>query len=317
MTHYKTNLRDIEFNLFEVLGTQDYMGEGPFQDMDEDTARHILREVERLAVDDWAASFEEADRCHLELVDGEVKLPESLKASLQSFYDGGWDSLSRPAGFGGVGAPPSLRWAAQELLVGANPAAFFYVIGTAMANVIYDVGTRDQVERFVKPMFERHWGATMVLTEPDAGSDVGAGATKAVPADETAGTYHIEGVKRFITSGEHDFSDNILHLVLARPEGAGPGTKGLSMFIVPKFMVNDDGSLGERNGVVCTRIEDKMGIRASTTCELTLEWTNLAWATSSAASTTASVRCSRSSSTPDVDRHEVDRDALHGLSQRT
>ena len=269
MTHYKTNLRDIEFNLFEVLGTQDYMGEGPFQDMDEDTARHILREVERLAVDDWAASFEEADRCHLELVDGEVKLPESLKASLQSFYDGGWDSLSRPAGFGGVGAPPSLRWAAQELLVGANPAALFYVIGTAMANVIYDVGTRDQVERFVKPMFERHWGATMVLTEPDAGSDVGAGATKAVPADETAGTYHIEGVKRFITSGEHDFSDNILHLVLARPEGAGPGTKGLSMFIVPKFMVNDDGSLGERNGVVCTRIEDKMGIRASTTCELT------------------------------------------------
>ncbi len=114
---------------------------------------------------------------------------------------------------------------------------------------------------------EGRWGYTMVLTEPDAGSDVGAGRTKAIQQPD--GTWHIEGVKRFITSAEHDMADNILHIVLARPEGAGPGTKGLSMFLVPKFAVNDDGSLGERNGVYATNVEHKMGLKASTTCELT------------------------------------------------
>ena len=267
MGHYKTNLRDIQFNLFEAYRTQDYMGDGPFEQMDEDTARHILSEVERLALNEFAESFEEADRNPPKLVDGEVHLPDGLRRSITAFYDGGWDALGLPPALGGVGAPPSLRWAAQELLVGANPAAFFYVVGTLMANVVYEVGTPEQVERYVKPMLANRWGSTMVLTEADAGSDVGAGTTKAIEVEE--GVYHLEGVKRFITSGEHDFSDNIIHLVLARPEGAGPGTKGLSLFIVPKFMVNDDGSLGERNGVVTTNIEKKMGIKASTTCELT------------------------------------------------
>jgi alkylation response protein AidB-like acyl-CoA dehydrogenase len=269
MTHYKTNLRDIEFNLFEAYRVQDYMGQGPYHEMDEDTARHILQEVDRLAVNEFAASFTVGDRAHLELIDGEVELPMAVKRAINAYYDGGWDTLGRPPELGGVGAPPSLRWAAQELLVGANPAAFFYVVGTLMANVVHEVGTPEQVERFVKPMLEHNWGGTMVLTEPDAGSDVGAGTTKAIAIDEAEGIYHLEGVKRFITSGEGDYAENIIHLVLARPEGADPGTKGLSMFIVPKFMVNEDGSLGERNGVFCTRIEDKMGIKASTTSELT------------------------------------------------
>src|SRR5688572_15638122 len=116
-------------------------------------------------------------------------------------------------------------------------------------------------------MVERNWAGTMVLTEPDAGSDVGAGTAKAIHVE--GNTYHIEGVKRFITGGEHDAAENIVHLVLARPEGAGPGTKGLSLFIVPKYLVNPDGSLGERNGVVATNLEDKMGLKGSTTCELT------------------------------------------------
>ncbi len=267
MSHYKTNLRDIKFNLFEAYRTQDYLAAEPFQDMDEDTAVHMLGEVERFSVDEFAASFVEADRNPPVLEDGEIKLPQSLKDSFNAYLDAGWDDLFRPPELGGVAAPMSLRWAVQELLVGANPAAFL-LVGTLVPVILNEIGTPEQIERFVKPALERNWGGTMVLTEPDAGSDVGAGTTKAIPVDEEAGIYHIEGVKRFITSGDHDAAENILHLVLARPVGAGPGTKGLSMFVVPKFMVNEDGSLGERNGVVATNLEKKMGIKASTTCEL-------------------------------------------------
>jgi alkylation response protein AidB-like acyl-CoA dehydrogenase len=209
----------------------------------------------------------DADRNPPKLEDGEIKLPQSLKDVLQAYIDAGWDNLFRPPEHGGVAAPMSLRWAAQELLVGANPTAFLFN-GTLMPVVLNEVGTPEQIERFVKPALENNWGGTMVLTEPDAGSDVGAGITKATPVDEENGVYHIEGVKRFITSGDQDFAENIVHLVLARPLGAGPGTKGLSMFVVPKFMVNEDGSLGERNGVYATNLEKKMGIKASTTVEL-------------------------------------------------
>ncbi len=268
MSHYKTNLRDIKFNLFEAYRTQDYMGDDPFADMDEDTARHMLDEIDRFAVEEFAASFVDADRNAPVLEDGEIKLPQSLKDSLNAYYEAGWDTLFRPPELDGVAAPLSLRWAAQELLVGANPSAFLF-IGTLMAVVLNEVGTPEQVERFVKPALENNWGGTMVLTEPDAGSDVGSGTTKAIPVDEEAGIYHLEGVKRFITSGDHDAFENIIHLVLARPLGAGPGTKGLSMFVVPKFLVNEDGSVGERNGVIATNLEKKMGIKASTTCELT------------------------------------------------
>jgi alkylation response protein AidB-like acyl-CoA dehydrogenase len=131
---------------------------------------------------------------------------------------------------------------------------------------LWHLGTPGQ-QRFAQLAVEREWGATMVLTEADAGSDVGAGRAKAI--EQPDGTWHIEGVKRFITVGEHDMAENIFHLVLARPEGAGPGTKGLSMFLVPKFHVNEDGSLGERNGVFATNLEHKMGLKASATCELT------------------------------------------------
>jgi alkylation response protein AidB-like acyl-CoA dehydrogenase len=132
--------------------------------------------------------------------------------------------------------------------------------------VLWRLGTPEQ-KRFAEQAIERGWTATMVLTEPDAGSDVGAGRTKATRQPD--GTWHIEGVKRFITCAEHDMAENIFHLVLARPEGHGPGTKGLSMFLVPKYLVDADGNLGERNGVEATNVEHKMGLKASTTCELT------------------------------------------------
>jgi alkylation response protein AidB-like acyl-CoA dehydrogenase len=267
VTHYRSNLRDIAFNLFEVLKVQDYLGTEPFGAIDEETARTILLEINRLAGREWAESFEDADRIPLELVDGEVELPESLKRSLDAFYEAGWDRLPLPENLGGFGAPPSLVWAATELFLGANPTAYLYTGGTLMAKVLDEVASEEQKRRFVAPMIERRWGGTMVLTEPDAGSDVGAGVARARQID--GDTFAIEGVKRFITSGEYDYAENIVHLVLARPEGAGPGTKGLSMFIVPKYLVNEDGTLGERNDAVVTNVEKKMGIKGSTTCELT------------------------------------------------
>ena len=267
MSHYRSNLRDIEFNLFEANHIEEHLT-GPFGEIDSETARALLREVERLAVDEFARSFAAADRNPPYLEDGEVRLPSELKESLDAYYAGGWDKFSLPTEIGGGGAPPSLGWAVAEMLVGANPAAYFYVIGTLMAHVIDRVGTEDQRQRFCRPMLERNWGGSMVLTESEAGSDVGAGRTRAFHVE--GNTYHLEGVKRFITSGDSDYFENIVHLVLARPEEGGPGSRGLSMFIVPKYLVNDDGSPGERNGIVTTNVEDKMGIKGSATCELTL-----------------------------------------------
>jgi alkylation response protein AidB-like acyl-CoA dehydrogenase len=270
MGHYKSNLRDIFFNLFEVNDLAGVLGRAPWEDFDPATVRDILAELERLASEDMAASFGESDRNAPHLVDGSVTLPDGLKRSLDAFYDGGWDLLAVPKELGGLGAPSQVRWAGQEMMVGANPTAFFYITGALMAVVIGRLGTPEQVERWARPMLERRWGGTMVLTEPDAGSDVGAGTTLAVAVDEAAGVFHLEGVKRFITSGASDYHENIVHLVLARREGGEPGTKGLSMFIVPDFLVDDHGSLGERNGITVTHVEDKMGLRSSTTCELTL-----------------------------------------------
>jgi alkylation response protein AidB-like acyl-CoA dehydrogenase len=268
MSHYKSNLRDIQFNLFEVLGRQDLLGQPPYDELDEETVRGILGELERQATGPLAESFADADRNPpvFDPATHSVRVPESLRTSYRSFMDAEWYRLSLPAELGGTGAPRSLNWAMAELILGSNPAIWMYASGHTMARVLWELGTPEQ-KRFAEQAIEREWGATMVLTEPDAGSDVGAGRTRAV--EQPDGTWHIEGVKRFITSAEHDLADNIFHLVLARPEGHGPGTKGLSMFLVPKYLVHEDGTLGERNGVVITNVEHKMGLKASTTCEVT------------------------------------------------
>jgi alkylation response protein AidB-like acyl-CoA dehydrogenase len=269
MSHYKSNLRDNMFNLFEVFGAADRMGSGPYAEMDEQTAIEVLKEVERLAVGELAESFVDADR-NPPVYDPAAKtvvMPESFKKSFKALMDAEWWRLDLPENLGGTGAPPSLRWAASELLLGSNPAAFMFMSGAGFAAILDSLGTDDQ-KRWAELMIDRGWGATMVLTEPDAGSDVGVGRTKAI--DNGDGTWNIEGVKRFITSAEHDMSDNIIHLVLARPEGAGPGTKGLSLYLVPKYHVDlATGELGSRNGVYATNVEKKMGLKASTTCELT------------------------------------------------
>jgi alkylation response protein AidB-like acyl-CoA dehydrogenase len=269
MGHYTANLRDLEFNLFEFLDTKDRFGTGPFEQVDTETARGILTEVRRLAEGPIAESFIDADRNPpvFDPAAHSVTLPESFKKSVQALNDGEWYRLDLPEELGGFGAPHALSWAAFEMVLGANPAVFMYGAWAAFAAVLHELGTADQ-KRIAELMIEKQWGATMVLTEPDAGSDVGAGRTKAVQQDD--GSWHITGVKRFITSAEHDLSDNIVHLVLARPEGAKAGTKGLSLFVVPKFHIDlATGALGERNGVYVTNVEKKMGLKVSTTCELT------------------------------------------------
>ena len=274
MSHYKTNLRDIEFNLFEVLGRDEILGTGPFGDIDGETARSILGEVERLAREDLAASFEDSDRNPpvFDPTTHTAPIPDSFKKSYRAWMDAEYWRLQIGEELGGTPAPSSLNWAMGEMVLGANAPIWMYAAGAPFAGVVHRNGnTRDQ--RIAEIMVERQWGATMVLTEPDAGSDVGAGRTKATANDD--GSWNIEGVKRFITSAEHDLSENIMHLVLARPvgvEGAGgPGTKGLSLFLVPKHHFDhESGELtGERNGAYVTGVEHKMGIKVSNTCEVT------------------------------------------------
>jgi alkylation response protein AidB-like acyl-CoA dehydrogenase len=265
MSHYKANLRDIEFNLFEVLRVQDYLTEDQWPGIDQGTITDILTEIERLAREDYAASYVDQDRFPLHLEDGQVRLPESVKKSVRAFEDGGWANLGLPVEMGGSPVPAAVGWSASEMLLAANTTVQFYAGGALFARVLFDEGNEEQ-KKLARLWVDRHWAGTMVLTEADAGSDVGAGTTKAV--DQGDGTWHLEGVKRFITGGEHDATENIVHLVLARPEGAGPGTKGLSLFVVPKYLVEADGSLGRRNGVVATQLEKKMGLKGSSTCEL-------------------------------------------------
>ncbi|GAB3916613.1 acyl-CoA dehydrogenase [Microlunatus endophyticus] len=273
MTHYKSNLRDIKFNLFELLGRSEILGHGPYEDMDVETAEAVLDEVDHLATTKLAESFESADR-QPPVFDPEshtAPLPEAFKKSYDAWMESEFYQIGLAAEVGGQPAPPSLRWAMNELVLGANPAVYMYASGPKFGEMIFRNGTeRDQ--KIGRIMADKLWGATMVLTEPDAGSDVGAGRTRALPQPD--GSWHIEGVKRFITSAEHDLSDQIIHLVLARPVGVegfgGPGTKGLSLFIVPKYDFDlETGDLGERNGVNVTNVEHKMGLKVSNTCELT------------------------------------------------
>ena len=274
MSHYKSNLRDIEFNLFEVFGTDKVLGTGPFADLDVDTAKEILAEVERLSREDIAESFVEADR-NPPVFDPKTNtapVPAAFKKSYDAWMESGFWSLTTPEEIGGQLAPDSLRWAIAEMHLGANPALWMYAAGPFFSKVVYENGN-DRDKRIAQIMVEKLWGATMVLTEPDAGSDVGAGNTFATPNED--GSWNITGVKRFITSAESDLQENIMHLVLARPKGVegvgGPGTKGLSLFLVPKYHFDHEtGELtGERNGAYVTNVEHKMGIKVSNTCELT------------------------------------------------
>jgi alkylation response protein AidB-like acyl-CoA dehydrogenase len=270
MQHYQSNLRDIYFNLFEFLKIQDTTLQSEvFKNIDQELTKDLLQGMKVLAEGEYSAGFASADQEGLKLLDdGVVQIPQGVKRSLSAYYKGEWQRLTAPEELGGYGVPPSVYWACFEMIVGAHAAAAFYSLGEVNAQVIYRLGTEKQKELFSQNIIEKHWGGTMMLTEPDAGSDVGSGLSKARHVEGEV--WELEGVKRYITNGDYDHCENIIHLVLARPEGGVAGTRGLSMFIVPKFWVNEDGSLGERNGVYVSSIEEKMGLHASATCEMTL-----------------------------------------------
>ncbi len=267
--HYKSNLRDIYFNLFESLDiSKNTLKSAPYTALDEPTLKDLLRTFEKICIEKMAPSFVEGDTVPLQMdKEGNVTLPKGLRQALIDFQAAGWHLFDMPEDLNGMGAPHSAYWSAFEMLVGSNPPAAFYLFGTFVAKIVKELGTESQKKRLITNFLERNWGATMVLTEPDAGSDVGAGRTKARHIKDDV--WELEGVKRFITNGDFDATENIVHMVLARPEGADVGTKGLSAFLVPKFWVDEDGNMGERNGVYCTNLEKKMGIKGSATCELT------------------------------------------------
>ncbi|SEA60308.1 MULTISPECIES: acyl-CoA dehydrogenase [unclassified Mycobacterium] len=269
MTHYRSNVQDQLFNLFEMLDLEGILAAGEFGELDGETVRTMIVEAARLAEGPLAASFAESDRDapELDIATHTVTLPETFKASVRAWMDAGWSRIGIHEDIGGVRAPAAVTTAVNEHLVGGLPAAFFYLVGPPMLDVLYRVGNTQQ-RHWARLGVERDWGATMVLTEADAGSDVGAARTKATPQSD--GTWHIEGVKRFITSGDSDdLFENIAHLVLARPVDARPGTKGLSLFFVPKYLPDPEtGVPGDRNGVLVTGLEYKLGLTASATCEL-------------------------------------------------
>ncbi|MEZ0339029.1 acyl-CoA dehydrogenase [Mycobacterium sp. pV006] len=270
MGHYRSNIRDLEFNLFETLALEKVLATGEFGDLDGTSVREMLAEAAKLAEGPVAETFAESDRNPptFDPKTHRVSIPEPFKRSYRAWYDGEWFRVGMAEDIGGVPAPAVVEWAINEFVLGAQPAAFIYSAGPKMADILFGIGN-DEQKHWAKLMVERGWGATMVLTEPDAGSDVGAGRTKATQQPD--GTWHLDGVKRFITNGDaDDLYENIMHVVLARPEGAGPGTKGLSLFMVPKFHFDPrTGDIGERNGVFVTGLEHKMGLKVSSTCELT------------------------------------------------
>ncbi len=276
MGHYIANVRDIDFNLFEVLDLGAVLGDGTYGDLDEDTARTILAEAARLAEGPVAESFAFADRNPpvFDPAEHSISVPDELAKTVQVIKEAGWWRLGLAEEIGGMPAPPPLAWAVNEMIFCANPGANFFDLGPVMCQSLYVEGNEQQ-RQWAAVGAERGWAGTMVLTEPDAGSDVGAGRAKAV--EQPDGTWHIEGVKRFISGGAvGNTAENIFHLVLARPEGAGPGTKGLSLFYVPELLFDPDTfELGPRNGVYVTGLEHKMGIKASPTCELTFGATDV------------------------------------------
>jgi acyl-CoA dehydrogenase len=266
MPNYKAPVADTLFILSDVLGYQRYNNLPGFADATPDVVEAVLAEASRLAENALFPVNQTGDRqgCARH-DDGSVSTPDGFKDAYQQYREGGWLGLAADPEFGGQGLPYALHTAVAEYMVSANLALMMYPGLTQGAiAAIHAHGTEDQKQKWLPKMVEGTWTGTMNLTEPHCGTDLGLLRTKAVPQGD--GSYKISGQKIFISAGEHDLSENIVHLVIARIEGAPEGVKGISLFVVPKFMVGDDGSVGERNGVSCVSIEEKMGIHGNATC---------------------------------------------------
>jgi alkylation response protein AidB-like acyl-CoA dehydrogenase len=261
--------RDVDFVLNEMLQVEQLSKHEKFAEFNKKTVDLIVSEARNLAIKEILPTREIGDKEGLVFDKGNVKLPKSFHRAYELFKEGEWLAMPEDTEWGGQGMPKTVALAANDYFVGANFAFMMYPGLTHGAGKLVETfGTDKQKELFLKKMFTGEWTGTMLLTEPEAGSDVGALNTTAVKNDD--GTYSITGNKIFISSGEHDLAENIIHPVLARIEGAPEGTKGISLFLVPKIWANDDGSLGEPNDVVCTGIEEKMGIHGNSTASLAL-----------------------------------------------
>ncbi len=261
--------RDIDFVLYEQLKTDEMTRLDKYKEFNKKTFDMIVTEARNFAIKELLPTNAQGDKEGLGFENGEVKVPECFHRAYDLFVEGEWTSLTEDPEWGGQGLPNNISQAVSEYLIGSNWALANYAgMGHGTGKMIEIFGTRKQNDLFLKNLYTAKWGGTMLLTESQAGSDVGALTTTAVKNPD--GTYSITGNKIFITNGEHDLAENIIHPVLARIEGDPPGTKGISIFIVPKIWVDPDGSLGEPNDVICTGIEEKMGIHASSTCSMTL-----------------------------------------------
>ena len=264
MKNYLVDPRDQLFVLYEQLGLDELCGAGPFEDHTREIFDMVLKEAERYAVEVLEPTIKdgEDEGCHLE--EGKVRVPKSFHPAYERYCKGGWISMSREPSVGGQGLPYLLEVASREYL-NCNAAFCAYPgLAEGAAHLIQQFGTEQQKNVYMKKMFTGAWSGTMVLTEPGAGSDVGSLATTAKKQPD--GSYTITGTKIFITGGDHDLTENIIHMVLARIEGAPAGTRGVSLFLVPKYIVNDDGTLGRRNDYTIGGIEKKMGFTGSATC---------------------------------------------------
>jgi alkylation response protein AidB-like acyl-CoA dehydrogenase len=269
MAQLVADRRDVDFVLHEQLKVADLSKYETYAEFNKKTIDLIISEARNLAVKELLPIQVDGDREGARFESGNVTVPESFHKAWDLFKEGEWVALSDDPELGGQGMPVSLSLAVNDYFIGANFAFMMYVgLTHGAGRLVQTFGTAKQKKLFLKKMFTGQWAGTMMLTEPEAGSDVGALTTSAVKNDD--GTYSITGNKIFISSGDHDMAENIIHPVLARMEGAPQGTKGISLFLVPKIRVNDDGSLGEFNDVVCTGIEEKMGIHGNATCSLSL-----------------------------------------------
>ncbi len=261
--------RDIEFVLFDQLKVDELCQVEQFSDFNKKTFTMLINEARKFAVKEILPTYQEGDREGVKFENGKVIIPECYRRPFNLLKEAEFTSMTEDPEYGGQGLPESIAIAAAEYLVGTNFAfATYSFLGHGTGKMIELLGTQKQKELYLKKLYTAQWGGTMLLTEPTAGSDVGLLETTAKRNDD--GTFTLTGNKIFITSGDHDLTENIIHPVLARIEGAPKGTKGVSLFIVPKYWVNEDGSMGEANDIVCTGVEEKMGIHGSATCSMAL-----------------------------------------------
>ena len=269
MAQYIADRRDVDFVLHEQMQVEDLGKTELFADFNKKTVDMIVSEARNLAIKEILPTRELGDQEGCQFDNGKVTVPESFHRAYDLLKEGEWLAMTEDPEWGGQGMPTTVALAASDYLVGANYAFMIYQgLTHGAGKLIESFGTEQQKRLFLNKMYSGEWTGTMLLTEPEAGSDVGALTTFAVKNDD--GTYSITGNKIFISGGEHNLSENIIHPVLARIEGAPEGTKGISLFLVPKIWVNDDGGIGEFNDVVCTGIEEKMGIHGNSTCSLML-----------------------------------------------